>query len=499
MTAVPQQAQPAIRRRRPVVHAPLVQLDPPRLVLLAAFFASVVAVVMAAQPMRYVLAPFLAIALMVLLFLISAYRREKTLPVFEVASYWIAAAALYGGFPLLNFMAGGLRWYPLSDNRIWGLDPGPWAVGAFGWRYALHMAAFLIVYLPLRQSAKLPRLDPIGRSRIVATIVGAVLATLFIYAIGHIYGVSYMVSYQDLVQGKVRGFADLGSLPVMQIVSVVTAVRFVLLQIVIALIMLKWRRSIAARIGLIVFLGALGGTIVVMGTARSEFILLLMTTIMFYHRFVRRIPFIIAIPAGVLFLGGFLLMGIMRDFQGVQTVSEYDVPLLASSNEFQAVFATAYDLHVARQTGELQHIPWQIHWSDFYALIPSQILPFEKIDPSAWYLHFRNITGAGFMFGVMSQAVVGWDWLELAIRGALVGLFCAFFQRWYTRHAREFWPTIALTFLSIWMYYSMRQGSFAFLYFIVYRFIPTFLAVETVAWLLRDGRRRFSRKRSATG
>jgi hypothetical protein len=89
--------------------------------------------------------------------------------------------------------------------------------------------------------------------------------------------------------------------------------------------------------------------------------------------------------------------------------------------------------------------------------------------------------------------VVGWDWLELVVRGALVGLFCAFFQRWYTRHAREFWPTIALTFLSIWMYYSMRQGSFAFLYFIVYRFIPTFLAVETVAWLLRDGRRRFFR------
>jgi hypothetical protein len=89
------------------------------------------------------------------------------------------------------------------------------------------------------------------------------------------------------------------------------------------------------------------------------------------------------------------------------------------------------------------------------------------------------------MFGVMSQAAIGLDWIEVALRGALLAACLAFMHRWYVRHALGFWPTLFYLFVSVWIYYTMRASTFYFLYNIVYQFLPLMVLTRLVDVLLR--------------
>ena len=76
------------------------------------------------------------------------------------------------------------------------------------------------------------------------------------------------------------------------------------------------------------------------------------------------------------------------------------------------------------------------------------------------------------------------------MRAALLGAISAWLHRWYVRRHRNWWVNMFYLFVSVWMYYSMRQTSFASLYFIVYWFVPVIVSVELVALLLRGARHR---------
>ena len=132
-------------------------------------------------------------------------------------------------------------------------------------------------------------------------------------------------------------------------------------------------------------------------------------------------------------------------------------------------------------------MPWQIYVSDLYFPVPSQLLPFDKIDPSTWYIDVIGETGSGngYMFGVMSQAVVGLDWAELVLRGVVLALVLAVLQRWYVRRADGFWPTLLYVFVGIWTYYTFRASTFYGAYFVVYHFLPVLIATTLGDAVLR--------------
>ena len=87
-------------------------------------------------------------------------------------------------------------------------------------------------------------------------------------------------------------------------------------------------------------------------------------------------------------------------------------------------------------------------------------------------------TGIGVMFGVMAQAAIGWGWIELILRGAVLGLLFALLHRWYVRQAAQFWPTLFYLFLAVWTYYTFRATTFRFVYFVIYQFLPVMVAVK---------------------
>ncbi len=84
-------------------------------------------------------------------------------------------------------------------------------------------------------------------------------------------------------------------------------------------------------------------------------------------------------------------------------------------------------------------------------------------------------TGWGGMWGVISQSIVGLDWIELALRGALLGYILARFHRWYLKHQSEFLGTLFYMFLCLKVYYTFRDTTFSLLANFVWEVIPFYI------------------------
>jgi hypothetical protein len=317
-------------------------------------------------------------------------------------------------------------------------------------------------------------------------IVGSV--ELFVIAVEMLYGISLRPSHEDIAVHGVRTIWDL-PLFVNQISHNIMGMAVIIKYWLLALVLVEWRRPEWRAI----FFGWLGLeivlTVVKLG-ARGELVLLLMAAALLYHRLVKPLRLRLLLPVAVAFLAAFFLYGAVRDMNvKVEQVAESEYPFLAYPNEFQALFGTAYDLHVRKEAGILPPVPWQIYVADAYMIIPSQLLPFDKIDPAAWYLRVAGIQGAGFMFGVMSQAVLGFDWVELFLRGLVLGIVLALLHRWYVRRQGQFWVTMTYLFFCIWAFYTVRSSTFAPLYFFLYRFVGAVIAVRMLSFVLDVPRR----------
>jgi hypothetical protein len=139
-----------------------------------------------------------------------------------------------------------------------------------------------------------------------------------------------------------------------------------------------------------------------------------------------------------------------------------------------------------KKTGQLGAIPAQLYVSDFLAPVPQQLLPMKKVDPSVWYLDVRGINdGAGYMFGVVAQSVVGCGLIELALRGAIVAVLFAWAHRWYAQRSSQFLPTLVYVWLCVWSFYTFRASTFYLLSPIIYRILPAVSLIYFSARLIR--------------
>jgi hypothetical protein len=232
--------------------------------------------------------------------------------------------------------------------------------------------------------------------------------------------------------------------------------------------------------------------------SRAATVILLITFVAAFHHLVRPIRVGAAFATGGLLLGGFLLFGALRDL-GTANLRADAQMVWGSPTEFQILYGNAYDIHMRKETRALPPVPHQIYFSDLYRMIPSQLLPFEKIDPSDWYRDLIGYggTGMGFMFGIVAQSVIGYDWVELAIRGVLLAFFYAFAHRTWRRYSGSFWATIAYVFILAWAYYAFRASSFEILYRLVYYLAPAVLLVKLLTMLLTGPARVSARLRTS--
>ena len=119
-------------------------------------------------------------------------------------------------------------------------------------------------------------------------------------------------------------------------------------------------------------------------------------------------------------------------------------------------------------------------FAEFVQLIPQQMYPVKKIDPSLWYLEvIGDSSGSGLMFGVMGQAAVGFGIWELVLRGGLLGFILARIHRWYfLKRSSSFSATLFYVWLCINVYYTFRGSTFSLVTPVVYQLMPVLFLIQ---------------------
>ena len=447
--------------------------------------ASVLLLLSLDTPHRTLAAPLLALINIAVVFFVILWNRDRRVPIFEVGAICVAATTIYSAYPLLAFLMAEGRWTALSDNRMQYLRPDMAALGSFAWQHVTYLSALAVVYLHVR-GRMTAELLPVRRlSRSAGTVLLWLVAAILTYfaAIWILFDVSYSPSYGDVQLGLVRTLRDL-PYALQQISHNLQGVLVLLKLCGAAFLLQRWRFP-ASRL---VFLGWLGVELAAMTFrmgARTNTMVLLMGAGLLYHRLVRPFGPTAVGAAAMAFVSAALLYGFRRDFAGLP--SEYaGISFWSATNEFQTLLATAYELFRLRETAALQDMPWQVGASELLMLVPSQFLPVPKIDPGEWYVNtFHAGSTGGLMFGVIAQAAIGYGWMELIVRGAILGALFGLLHRIYVQHAQSFWVMLLYLYICLWSYYTFRASTFFFVYVVLYRFVPTMIAVRAGAGLLR--------------
>ena len=295
-------------------------------------------------------------------------------------------------------------------------------------------------------------------------------------------GVNYSTSYEsEAFEKNVAAFASIPLL-LLQISSKLWGILFLFKLAVLFIVVSRCRQKKWRNI-LLVWVAAEIIQVLTLQGARTGLVLFLMATALLYHRMIKPLSMKFLITSGSSLFVFFIFLGLYRayiDFASFQTdLSQVDAGIFSGGNEFQALLGTAYDVFQRKINGT--DLPWYLYINDFITILPpQQILPFEKVGASEWYLREIGMsgTGQGFMWGVISQSIVGLDWIELALRGGILGFLLAKLHRWYVRNQSGFMATLLYVYLCLKVYYTFRDTTFSLLPYFVWEVIPFYMLLR---------------------
>lgn len=446
-----------------------------------AILSSILALAFMSSDERYVAGPGLACVIMVLWLWMTLWDRDHKIPFFDVGMFCTLITSVYTVYPLLNYWVDGLQFGFRSDSRLQSYGITPVELGFFHFRHVLYLLSLVVFYSVFRGRGTIK----IGNVSTPSLHARQVIVLFFVLLTGYFLllqlttGVNFNTSYA--AETYTENMSAIANLPLtlLQISGKLTGILFIFK---LALLFIVVSRCSQRRWLTILFLWILAEivqTVYIKG-ARTSLALFLMATTLLYHRTIKPLSMKFLITCGTSFFLGFIFLGLYRgyiNFTSLQTVlSQADINYFSESNEFQALLGTGYDVLQRKLAGAI--FPWYLYINDFITILPpQQLMPFEKVPASEWYLREIGMSGTGWggMWGVISQSIVGLDWIELAFRGALLGYILARFHRWYLKHQSGFLATLLYMFFCLKVYYTFRDTTFSFLANLVWEVIPFYV------------------------
>ncbi len=409
------------------------------------------------------LLPLLAIVSIGFYVLFSLIRREGKLELFDGGAILIAITALYSTYPLLSLAMNGFEITPFADNRFKENQITASQVGLFAWNHVIYIAALSYSYLyfrPNKVSLNIQdqSIKTVSKGEILIGLLFMIFLTLYSVIIPILFGDSPPYFIKQLN----NNFASL----------------FFIMSIWFFVIALtNWNNNFF-KILLFIYLLFELFKVVTGISGRSWFALHLIAFGILYHKLISPFSTRQVFVYGFLFIVFFLIFGFMAT--GQTGLISLGVGFFTGNEEFTAVFATAYDIQMLINSGKVQEIPPQVIYFDLLNLIPSQLLPFEKIAQTDWYLILKGLQddGIGLAFGVMAQGVIGFGKFELILRGILTGAFYGYLHKLINKRNLTVWMLVLYVFLLISGYQTYRAGTGYLLYFIVYQYLPCYLLIK---------------------
>ncbi len=427
-------------------------------------------------------APVVSILIIVYIATRVITRRDGYLPFVDIGMFTVGVTTLYVIYPAIMFIISNAELSVLSDARLYAYEPSPQQLSRVLWWGFWYISSLTISYCYFRRRSSfvsdIPVLLP-RRTEMLAIVFLFLAIKLYIILVQILFGVNLKPSYAYLEVG-----ANALPLIVQQLTTKIMGFQIVIDVCIILILVSKfhiksYRYLLIAWISLV-----LVDTLITLGS-RSGAAILLLTWFIAHQRLRASVNYVKTLIISVLFLIAILTYGILRE--GATGVDTFKL-IFTMSNEFQSLFTTAFDLIQRRESGLLPSIPWEFYFADLLRIIPQQLLPFDKIDQSEWYLELIGLrgTGQGYMFGVLSEGAVGFGVGEVAARGIVLGMILGKFHTWYHRNRSNYWATVLYVWSFIVVYYTYRAGTFYVLIFYLTFFLPTFVIAKTLKQLLKS-------------
>ena len=463
-------------------------------VVISAIVLSILMLVFMTEDEIYVAAPGLVCVVMIIWLWMTLWDRDGQIPFFDVGVFCALATLVYTVYPLINYWADGLHFGRFSDNRLQQFNILPEELGFFHWRHVLYLSFLIFSYSFFRGKGtiEIGNVPIPNRSTRQIIIIFFLLLMGFLFALQLISGVNFLGSSYES-EAFTKNFDAASNLPLifLQIANKLGGIAFIFKLALVFIVVSQYKKGKFRMILIAWIVAEITYTIWLKG-GRTGLILFLVSIALFYHRMVNPLPMKFLFVSGLSVFAFFNFLGLYRAYINVGdlqwSLEQIEGGFLAGGNEFQALLGTAYDVWRMKEAGV--DLPWYLYINDIVNILPpQQIMPFEKIAASEWYLRQIGMsgTGQGFMWGVMSQSIIGLDWLELAFRGAILGYILAKFHRWYLKNQSGFLATLFYVFFCLKIYYTFRDTTFSILTNVVWEIIPFYL-------LLRIGTAILSRK-----
>jgi hypothetical protein len=465
-------------------------------VLVSALGIAFVAMVLMPRGPRFVAAPAIACTIITLWAAVTLWDRDRLVPLFDIGFLCVFVTFVYSVYPLLNYWLGGFQFGPLSDSRLATYAPGMEEIGKFHFRHVLYIFCLAASYLWFRGRGQIrsANVEPPPPATQYAVVVLFVALLLFFFVLRLATGITFQSSYEATAfASKIESFSKAPIL-LLQIAGKLAQIHFALKLALLYIVVSRCRRR-GWRIVLGLWLAAEVIQPILMKGQRSGMVFFLLTTLLLYHRLIRPFSFKVLVIFGSVFFALFMFLDFYRSFQNLAALRSdivtAEAGIFARTNEFQALLGTAYDVAQRKAAGAT--LPWYLYINDFIDILPpQQLLPFEKVPASEWYLREigRSGTGEGYMWGVITQSIVGLDWIELALRGSILGILLAWVHRWYRRRQTGFMETFVYMYLCISIFLTFRNTTFSILANVVWELIPFYFITTVSGALLSGGRGR---------
>ena len=215
----------------------------------------------------------------------------------------------------------------------------------------------------------------------------------------------------------------------------------------------------------------------------------LLSSAIAWHILIRPIPARRWIAAGAF---GFLLFMVLGVLRGIGIMGEGGEDIDAGEiegiglGELDHLWANA--LHLLQEGGSKLDIPITARLGEFWAFVPSQLLPFEKLALKDWYLELffpeYKEMGGGYQFGALSQAVIGGGIVEATLRGGVVAILSVGLMKWYRSPRAAWWRLPLYLYLLTLAYLSIRDTTFRPLLEFAQTAVPALFLIELIAALV---------------
>lgn len=436
-----------------------------------------------------IILPVALLTLIISLFVIkiSAMNKE-TATIFEIGPLYALIVFVYAIFPLSFYILNGMQFSIISDERLFLSSPTPKEMAEIAWYYVAYLFCFSIAYFLLR-SKKISVMHNFHGTRskdcdavfFAVSVFLYILLNIFLALVAKLYHLNDVADYSNT-------YLSVWQLPTFlrQIYNHSLSIKMTLQLILLVGLIRNFDKN---KYIIFVWLLLELVTSSLALQSRTGLMFLFLSSAFAYHYFVKPIKLTTLFFISFSMLLLFTVLGQLRT--GSDIFLKIGLLTLLTHNEFEAVFGTLFHFNNNSISSPINFdISWLSVWTaDILNLIPSQLLPFDKIDLGHLYTeHYVPELlemGGNFPGGTLLEAMLGLGLFDACLKGLVVGFIFAYIHRSCILGKNSFAKSVFYIWVTVLSYKAFSRGTFMLVPAFFYDFLLPVVFIYSFSALVK--------------